>query len=90
MPIPTRVVGNALELTLIALFDMAAQSCGATAFDSTHDAELVAGQRSGMLLAIGIAIATKYVSYFQPGAVHCARRSEVLWGGFRLWGKRAR
>jgi hypothetical protein len=85
MPVTAAVIGNALEVALIALFDVAAQSRGTTAFNGSHDAELVAGQRSGMLLAIGIAVVTKHVSYFQPGAVHRARCSEVLWWArFRL------
>ena len=82
------VVSNALELTLIALFDVAAQSRSAAAFDSAHDAQLGMRQGSGMLLAIGLAIAPKHVCHFQPGAVHRARRSEVLWWSrFRLQGK---
>jgi hypothetical protein len=48
-----------LELALIALFDVAAQSRGTTVFDGSHDARLGARQRSGMLLAIGLAIAPK-------------------------------
>ena len=71
-----------------ASIQMAAECGGTTAFDGAHDTELVAGQRSGVLQAIGLAIATKHVSHFQPRAVHRARRSEVLWWGrFRLQGK---
>src|SRR6516162_4798721 len=88
MPVAAAVIGNALEVALIALFDVAAQGRGTTAFDVSRDAELVAGQRSGMLLAIGLAIATKHVSHFQPGAVHRVRRSELLWWGrFGLQGR---
>ena len=88
MPVAAAVVGNALELTLIALFDMAAQSRSAAAFDGAHDAQLGRRQGSGVLLAIGITVAPKYISYFQPGAVHRARCSEVLWWArFRLQGK---
>jgi hypothetical protein len=78
MAVPAAVIGNALEVALIALFDVAAQSRGTTAFDGADDAELVAGQRSGMLLAIGVALATKHVSHFQAGSVHRCRRSAVL------------
>jgi hypothetical protein len=38
MPIAAAVVSNALVLALIALFDVAAEGGGATAFDGAHDA----------------------------------------------------
>jgi hypothetical protein len=45
---------------------MAAQSSCATSLDGAHDAPLGGGgQGSTMLLAIGIAVATKHVSQFQ-------------------------
>src|SRR6516164_7939566 len=87
MSIPAAVIGNALEMTLIALFDVAAQSRSATAFDGSHDAQLGTRQRSGMLLAKDLAIATKHVSDFQPRAVHRSRRSVLWWGRFRPQGK---
>jgi hypothetical protein len=72
MAVAAAVVSHALELTVVTLFDMAAEGRGTTAFDGAHDAELVAGQRSGMLLAIGITVATKHVCHFKAGAFHLA------------------
>jgi hypothetical protein len=40
MAVAAGVVGNALVLALIALFQVAAQSGGAAQFDGTHDAAL--------------------------------------------------
>jgi hypothetical protein len=91
MPVAAAVVNNALEPTLITLFDMAAEGGGATAFDGAHDAELGARQGAGMLLAISIAIATKNVPDFQLGVTSHAPRSRLLgrsW--FGLDGNRTR
>jgi hypothetical protein len=64
MAVPAAVIGNTLEVALIALFDVAAQSGSATAFDGAHNAKLGTRQGSGVLLAIGITIAPKHVSHF--------------------------
>src|SRR5215469_12642256 len=91
MTVATTIVGISLIAAVIALFQVAAQSGSAAAFDGTHDAELRSRQGSGMLLAISLAIATKHVSHFQLGAVHCAPPSEMLrWGRFGLQRKRLR
>jgi len=87
MPVAAAVIGNALEVALIALFDVAAQSRCTTAFDGADDAELVARQRSGMLLAIGVAIAPKLGLPLQAGGgpsfpvvrqICCSRRINSL------------
>jgi hypothetical protein len=41
MPIATRVVSDALVATRIALLNMSAQGCGATALDGAHHATLL-------------------------------------------------
>jgi hypothetical protein len=38
MAVAAAVVSNALELTLVTMFDMAAEGSGATTFDRAHDA----------------------------------------------------
>jgi hypothetical protein len=70
MAVAAGVVGNALVLALIALFQVAAEGGGPTQFDGTHDAALGRGKRSCMLFTIGFAITTKHVSDFQPGTLH--------------------
>jgi hypothetical protein len=70
MAVAAGVVGNALVLALIALFQVAAEAGGPTQFDGTHDAALGRGERSCMLFTIGFAITTQHVGDFQPGTVH--------------------
>jgi hypothetical protein len=64
------VVGNALVLALIALFQMTAEGGGPAQFDGTHDAALGRGERSRMLFTIGFAITTQHVGDFQLGTIH--------------------
>jgi len=70
MPVATRVVTDAFVLTLIALFQMTAESCSSAEFDGAHDAPLRRRQRSPMLFPIGFAVATKHVRDFQLGTIH--------------------
>jgi hypothetical protein len=70
MPVAARVVTDAFVLTLIAPFQMTAESCSAAKFDGAHDAALRPRQRSPMLFPIGFAVATKHVSDFQLRTIH--------------------
>ena len=69
MAVAAGVVGYALVLALIALFQVAAEGGGPAQFDGTHDAALGRGERSRMLFTIGFAITTQHVGDFQPGDV---------------------
>ena len=44
MPVAAGVVGDALELALVARFDMAAESCGTTGGDGAQDTTLLAAE----------------------------------------------
>jgi hypothetical protein len=50
---------------LIASLEMAAESCGAAAFDGTQHTLLAGGQRRGVLLAKLVAVRAHNVGYFQ-------------------------
>src|SRR5580704_6434472 len=82
--IPATIEGIPLMATMIATFEVAAQSSRAAHLDCGHDASLRAGHRRAMLLSISFAVAAEHVRHFQLWTVHSAGYSEVLrWGRLR-------
>jgi hypothetical protein len=65
MAIAAAVVEHAPVFAPIALFEMAAESGGATQLDRTHDAPLSRRERRPIHFTIGAAVAAQYVSHFQ-------------------------
>src|SRR3990172_3335963 len=63
MAVTTGVETDPLVATLIALFDMAAESCGAAPLDGAHDPPLGGRHRGAMLLAINVPIAAEDIRH---------------------------
>jgi hypothetical protein len=64
-PMATAVVGDALMTAGVALFDMAAEGGGATAFDGADGAQLPAAQRISVHLPIGGAEVVEDICHFE-------------------------
>jgi len=91
MPVPARVIGNALMLATVAPLQVTAQGGGATGFDGLHHAALRARQGRIVLDTIRLAIAAQHVRHLQGGPLHGKKRLKVLGRGCRLrWWQRVR
>ena len=68
--IPAAIERVPFITALIAAFEVAAEDCRATHFDSGHDASLSHRHRRAMLLSISFSVAAKHVRYFQFWTIH--------------------
>src|SRR5260221_8760429 len=67
--------------TVITLLQMTAENSGSAGLDRSHDTALRYREPNAVLLTIGLPVATKYIRYFQLGAIHLPAALEVLWYG---------
>jgi hypothetical protein len=67
MAVRARIVGVAFVAAFIASLEMAAENCGAAAFDGTQHTFLADGQRRSVLLAKLVAVRAHDIGYFQGG-----------------------
>ena len=63
---------------MVTLFQMAAENSSPADLDRSHDTALRYREPNAVLLTIGLPVATKYIRYFQLGAIHLPDALEVL------------
>ena len=84
MPVAAAVEGDALVAAGIALFDVAAERGGTTAFDGAHDTTLPTAERVSVILTVGRADLAEDVRHLQPGRAQRAP-SEVSGRTWMVW-----
>src|SRR5215472_2839631 len=91
MAVPAATVTGPFVTTVVASFEMPAESCSATHLDGGHDTPLCHRERPIKLLTIGFAVAAEDVRHFELRAIHRAQRLEVFgWFGLVLHRDRTR
>jgi hypothetical protein len=70
MTIAAGAVADALVTALIALLNLATQSCRPAHLDGRHDAPLCRRHRRAMFLSIGSPVAAENIRHFVPRAIH--------------------